>query len=242
MRKQMKLASAGVIAIALSLGACSGADESAQVDAVGDEASVTASQDATVAKIPDSLAPFGRGYPDPGDPCRTLGESPATADYLDDSDILVGCPNAALAQALGGEVVTEIDGVTLVSIPTGNANPGLAEGRAPGPDDVLVAGTDYNATTILDCGFGNQPPRQSCQAGVKRNWGDTPGEHLVEVTKPDGRKRAIFFKGTTPYGADSAQADGSAGWEFETSRKGDQVTVNFGPETYVIVDALIEGG
>ena len=111
-----------------------------------------------------------------------------------------------------------------------------------GAEDSLVAGTDYNATTILDCGFDNKPPTQSCNAGVKRNWGDTPGEHLVEVTKPDGRKRAIFFRGTEPYGPDSAQADGSAGWDFETSRKGDQVTVNFGPETYVIVDAMIEGG
>ena len=111
-----------------------------------------------------------------------------------------------------------------------------------GAEDALVAGTDYNATTILDCGFDNKPPTQSCNAGVKRNWGDTPGENLVEVTKPDGTKRAIFFKGTTPYGADSAQADGSAGWDFETSRDGDRVTVTFGPETYVIVDALVEGG
>ncbi|WP_247712913.1 hypothetical protein [Qipengyuania intermedia] len=112
---------------------------------------------------------------------------------------------------------------------------------AYGEGDAMVAGTDYNATTILDCGFDNAPPTQSCEAGVKRNWGED-GTHLVEVSKPDGSKRAIFFNGTEPYGADSAQADGSAGWDFTTTRDGDQVTVKFGPETYVLVDALITGG
>ena len=115
------------------------------------------------------------------------------------------------------------------------------EQPAYGEGDATVAGTDYNATTIMDCGFDNAPPEQSCNAGVKRNWGED-GTHLVEVTKPDGRKRAIFFNGTTPYGADSAQADGSAGWEFKTTRDGDQVTISYGPETYVVVDALITGG
>ena len=62
------------------------------------------------------------------------------------------------------------------------------------------------------------------------------------MSKPDGRKRAIFFRGTEPYSADSAQSDGSAGWDFDTSRDGDQVTNSYGPETYVIVDALITGG
>ena len=109
------------------------------------------------------------------------------------------------------------------------------------PQEVLRPGTEYSATTIMDCGFDNKPPTQSCNAGVKRNWGED-GTALVEVFKPDGSKRAIFVRGTEPYGADSAQADGSAGWEFNTTRDGDRVTVKFGPETYVIVDALITGG
>ena len=65
---------------------------------------------------------------------------------------------------------------------------------------------------------------------------------LVEVAKPDASKRAIFFNGTTPYDADSAEADGSAGWDSKHTRDGDRVTITYGPETYVIVDALIEGG
>lgn len=122
-----------------------------------------------------------------------------------------------------------------------------AEAAAPdsqpayGKGDALVAGTDYNATTIVKCGFDSKPPTQDCNAGIKRNWGN-PGEHLIEVAKPDGRKRAVFFKGLDPYGADSAQSDGSAGWDFAFTRNEDQVTVKFGPETYVFVDAMITGG
>ncbi|MDC8754882.1 hypothetical protein OIK40_09540 [Erythrobacter sp. sf7] len=122
-----------------------------------------------------------------------------------------------------------------------------AETNGPPPppeaaEDALVPGTDYNATTIISCGFDGAPPTQKCDAGIKRNWGDAPGEHLVEVTKPDGMKRAIFFRGTEPYGADSVQADGSAGWDLKWTRSGDQTTITFGPETYVVVDAMITGG
>ena len=109
-------------------------------------------------------------------------------------------------------------------------------------EDALVEGTQYNATTILPCGFGGSEPTESCNAGVVRNWGGEEGSALVEIEKPDGTKRAIFFNGTEPYGADSAEADGSAGWDFSVTREDDRSTINFGPETYVMVDALITGG
>nr|WP_298895347.1 hypothetical protein [uncultured Altererythrobacter sp.] len=108
--------------------------------------------------------------------------------------------------------------------------------------DALVEGTNYNATSIVPCGFDGTAPTETCAAGVIRNWGGEAGSALVEIQKPDGFKRAIFFNGLEPYGADSAEADGSAGWDFETSRNGDRITIKFGPESYVIVDALIEGG
>ncbi|WP_394730599.1 hypothetical protein [Altererythrobacter sp. GH1-8] len=108
-------------------------------------------------------------------------------------------------------------------------------------EDALVPGTQYNATAQIPCGFAGEDPTQNCDAGVIRNWGED-GTTLVEVQKPDGSKRAIFVQGTTPIGADSAEADGSAGWDFKTTRDGDRVTVNFGPESYIIVDAFVEGG
>ncbi|WP_074767592.1 hypothetical protein [Paraburkholderia fungorum] len=75
---------------------------------------------------PASLAPIGNGYPKEGDACRRLGESSATADYLDHTATLIGCPgdadNASVRAMLTdyrAHVVGKADGVTLISISNG---------------------------------------------------------------------------------------------------------------------------
>ncbi|HSM53297.1 MAG TPA: hypothetical protein VK839_03870 [Erythrobacter sp.] len=108
---KLKLFIAG--AAMLSLAACGGSND--EPDATTEE----------VATIPESLAPFGDGYPNPGAPCRRLGESAATSNYLDDGAMLVGCPSEAAAEALGGKIVGNVEGVRLVSVPMGDANAGM---------------------------------------------------------------------------------------------------------------------
>ena len=115
-------------ASALALAACG--ENSAEPEAAPAE---------ELAVIPESLAPFGEGYPNAGDPCRILGESAATSNYLDDSAMLVGCPSEASAEALGGNIVGNVNGVRLVSMPMGDANAGM--GDAMGENGPVAAST-----------------------------------------------------------------------------------------------------
>lgn len=66
---------------------------------------------------------FGDGYRADGDPCRRVGESPATVAFLDDAADLVGCPAdmenlGIFAIDTGGVEVARIDGFVLYSVPT----------------------------------------------------------------------------------------------------------------------------
>jgi hypothetical protein len=85
----------------------------AATDAVG----AAAATPVAAAEWPASLPVFGEGFPNPGDPCRNVGESAATINFLDHTAWLVGCKSADDAAKLGGTVVATVDGVTLVSVP-----------------------------------------------------------------------------------------------------------------------------
>jgi hypothetical protein len=71
---------------------------------------------------PTSLVVAADGFPTKDSPCRTLGESAATSNYLSDSSTLVGCQNPADAAKLGGTIVATFEGITFVSVPNTPSN------------------------------------------------------------------------------------------------------------------------
>ena len=112
---------------------------------------------------------------------------------------------------------------------------GGAHGSAP-KGDAKVAGTDFHATGNIPCSMGGGQPTGSCAFGVTREGG---GSGMVTVTRPDGRKRVIFFEKGRATGYDQSQADTG---EFRASRQEDLSIVQIGSERYEIPDAVINGG
>jgi len=108
-----------------------------------------------------------------------------------------------------------------------------------GPDDsALRAGQGkWDARGQLGCAEREGQPLGQCDFIVARAGG---GYATVVVTRPDGRKRAIFFRRGVAVGADTSQADGYP--EFRAYRRGDATMVLVGEERYEIVDAIVLGG
>ncbi len=108
-----------------------------------------------------------------------------------------------------------------------------------GPDDsALRAGRgEFDATGPIPCAQHRGQPMGSCEFGVARKGG---GYATVVITKPDGLKRAIFFRMGVAVGADTSQADGYP--EFKATKEEDLHMIRVGDERYEIPDAVIFGG
>jgi hypothetical protein len=225
----------GVVSLVLVL-ASSGCQQ-APTPAPEPEAPAAAPPPATAAATaawPASLPAFGDGFPNPGDPCRRVGESAATIDFLDHTAALVGCPTPDDAAKLGGRVVATIDGVTLVSVPNSTAAAGDAQG------DAKVAGTKYHATAQIPCAGYQGAPAGLCDAGVVRG---TETGTFVEVKLPGGGQRTIFFNADGSFlSFSTAEADGTAALKSGSSRQGDTTIATLGTERYEVPDAFVKGG
>jgi hypothetical protein len=187
------------------------------------------------AAWPTSLPVFGEGFPNPGDPCRRIGESPQTVNFLDDSASLVGCLSTDDAAKLGGTVVATLDSVTLVSVPNVAAVPG--DGDSQG--DATVAGTPYHATAQIRCAGYLGSAEGLCDAGVVR--GTETGTY-IDVTLSDGRRRTIFFNADGSFlSFSTAEADGTAAMEITSRREGDTTIATLGSERYDIPDVFVRG-
>lgn len=95
----------------------------------------------------------------------------------------------------------------------------------------------FDARGPVKCAQRAGQPMGQCQAAVARDPGGTA---TVVVTRPDGRKRFIFFENGNPVSADLSQADGNM--EFRGSKGGDVYYIQAGNERYEIVEAFIFGG
>lgn len=219
--------------VALALSGCQKAVDQA-APAAEPQATAPAVEPAQ-ATWPASLPVFGDGLPNPGDPCRRVGESLETVDYLDDSASLLGCLSADDEAKLGGKAVATIDGVTLVSVPTAAAV--LGDGDSQGA--AKVAGTEYNATERIPCSGYQGAPAGMCEAAVVR--GAETGTY-VDVTLPGGGKRTIFFnKDSSFLSFSTAEADGTSAMKSSSSRKGDTTIATLGTERYEIPDVFVRG-
>ena len=121
------------------------------------------------------------------------------------------------------------------------------DGSEPADDGVVATqpatgtaadGSTFDAVEYYPCSFDGIAAVDGCETGIVRDWGEDGGA-LVEVTKPDGFTRAIFFDADgNPVGADGAEADGSAGWDFTARTEAGTHFIDYGPEHYEIAEAL----
>lgn len=109
---------------------------------------------------------------------------------------------------------------------------------ATGPDDsALRAGQGkFDAIGTLPCSFSKGHAMKECEFGVARAGG---GYVTVVMTKPDGMKRAVFFRMGEALGADTSQAEGYH--EFLSGKESDWNLIHVGNEFYKIPDAVIFG-
>jgi uncharacterized protein YraI len=105
-------------------------------------------------------------------------------------------------------------------------------------DATLRAGQDiFDAGGWIDCAQAPGQPLTPCGFGVARDGGGTA---TVVVTRPDGRKRALFFQNGAFIAADTSQADGYP--QYSATRAAGVYTIRVGDERYEVFDAVVFGG
>lgn len=185
--------SAMVACMALTLGACGQApsQETSEPEVPVEEAT------ASPAVFPTSLVTIGSGYPQDGDPCRRLGESAATIDWLDDSATLVGCISPEAAAELGGYFMGEVDGITIVSIAFDDANEGMSSSA---PMQSPVARPKKDAAGSLSSGQNTAANslERTCRAAVEK----TTGAKVLNTISSEFSEAGTLFRFTVE-GADA---------------------------------------
>lgn len=176
---------------------------------------------------PMSLKAIGDGYPKPGNPCRRVSDTNATAPFKQPGAILIACPAKPsnilvrrFAAANSARVAGEVDGFTIVAVPIDTAT-GAAAGR------------QHTETGHLRCDIAGERPHGPCSYAIVRKGG---GISVIEIAWPDGRKRAVFVANGRITGADIDHTKTTAGMKprVTAAREVDQYVVTVGNERYEI--------
>jgi hypothetical protein len=96
----------------------------------------------------------------------------------------------------------------------------------------------FDATGPVGCSDRPGQPMRQCQMGVARDGGGTA---TVVVTRPDGRKRFIFFEKGKAVSADLSQADGNMSFMPAKSGSG-MFQIDAGDERYEFPESVVFGG
>ena len=95
----------------------------------------------------------------------------------------------------------------------------------------------FDASGQIPCAQHKGQPMGQCPFSVSRG---SHGSATVVVTRPDGRKRFIFFEKGKAVNADLSQADGNM--NFRATKKADLYIIHAGDERYEIPEAVVFGG
>lgn len=130
----------------------------------------------------------------------------------------------------------------------GHAN-GICQVTGYEPPKAAAAPTDLSSSSEragqgqfdtngqIPCAQHKGQPMGQCPFSVSRGSNSSA---TVVVTRPDGRKRAIFFEKDKAISADLSQADGNM--NFRATKKADLYMIHAGDERYEIPEAVVFGG
>jgi hypothetical protein len=120
--------------------------------------------------------------------------------------------------------------------------PGSAAAGAPPagrePSAVRAGRGEFDATGSVGCSDRPGQPMGQCLMGVARDGGGTA---TVAITRPDGRKRFIFFEKGRAVSADLSQADGNMTFMPAKSGTG-MFQIDAGDERYEFPESVVFGG
>jgi hypothetical protein len=103
-------------------------------------------------------------------------------------------------------------------------------------EDTVQPGSEFNANVTLRCARSRGEPLRRSQFGVKR---ESNGNGWVEIFRPNGGSRLIYFEAGTPAYFHSAETDGGA--RFMVGKESNLFKVRIGEQRFEFPDIVLSG-